>query len=326
VAILVLDRGPTPRATATLLAPSDVLAFGEAASLLTTPGILSGADTLAFTEAAVAVQGSGSDPNRPPDVTWVTAGRIIPSNGVAQSSGQTVDGFSWGKGTYNTHFGVATGSSYSVNDGNTTLTPGAGPVDSGGKILWTRVRATGNAQGSAVRLDLAPTLALPNNVAKSLFFDFTVQIASDWDGHTSNQCKMFWFGVNDGISTVGQGILAAWGANQGTIGAGPYWQGTAGDATGIKSPRGTLTRGAWHRLQFLVVLESALGANDGIWKWWKDGTLVGAITTFDFGATVFTKETKLEWYWGGTGDSAPWDLYAFMDYVKVSYSTERSAG
>lgn len=270
--------------------------------------------------ARAYVPASASDPNRPTDVSWTT-GITMPltSDAAVQTGGWTAL-----VGTAGVNYGTADGASYSVNTGNTTLTPGAGPVDAGGRIFWNKIRATGNSQGRTIVFE---PLSMPRQAAKAMFWDFTVQLAADWEGHSSNQCKMMWYGFNEnGVNGSGQGILSAWGKDQGVIGWAPYFQGSPVPTisfNGIASPRGTLTRGVWHRCQMLAVCESSIGAQDGYLKWWLNGTLVGDIAAW-FNATTLGYP-MLQPYWGGTGDSAPWDLYIFFDYVKISYSTSRPA-
>lgn len=260
---------------------------------------------------------SAADPNRPTDVAWSTLVTMPMTSDTALFTG----GLTRMVGTAGVDFGTAAGGSYSVNDGNTTLTPGAGPVDPGGRILWNRVRSAGEAQGRTIVWE---PIGRPNNVAKALFFDWTYQLAADWQGHASNQHKMLWYGFNEnGQVGYNQGILAAWGSGQGNVGFAPYFQGPlpATRFQGIASPRGTLTRGVWHRMQALMVCESSIGAQDGYVKWWLNGTLIGNID-FWFNATTLGYPVVSP-YWGGQGGSAPHALYVFMDYLKVSYSTSR---
>jgi len=321
VTIAVTGGGASLTGTTTVNAVAGVATFSGIAvstagtfTLTATASGLTSATSASFTVNAA----SASDPNRPTDVSWTTAATLP----LTSNAAMTTNGFTLTVGTLGTHLGTADGSTYSVNASGTTLTPGVGPVDSAGRIAWFKVRSQGNAQG---RNSILEVLSMPQSSAKSLFFDFTVQMAANWDGHSSNQCKLFWYAVSSPNGGPYEGILAAWGANTTTPGFGPYFQGVQMDRSGIQSPRGSLTRGVWRRCQALFVAESSVGANDGIVKWWMDGTLIGSIANMDFGG-ITLRLPVLSIYWGGIGDSAANDLYVFMDYVKISYSTSRSAG
>ena len=289
----------------------------------------SGAEAFTLSESGVAVVGGTSDPNRPTDVTWITGATMpLTSNAALTTGGLTLD-----SGTLGVTLATDDGATFSVNDGVVVLTPGVGPVDSAGRIFWNKIRNTGQAEGNSIGLSAALT------GAKSLFFDFTVQLASDWDGHSSQQAKMFW--ATSGSAGVDNIILSAWGSGANTIRYAPFWQGSdiigstafgAPSIVGIRANNlgsGNMGRGTWRRYQCLMVMNSADGVADGFASWWRDSNPVGTETGIEFaalGGSLTFKNPKLKPYWGGIGDLTDRGLYIFMDYLKISYSTSRSAG
>lgn len=261
---------------------------------------------------------SSAHPNRPTDVTWIKAATLP----LTSDAAMTTDGYTRTVGTLGTHLGTADGATFSVDASGTLLAPGPGPADPGGRIAWFKVRSAGNAQG---RNSILEILGMPQSSAKSLWYDFTVWMPPNWDGHISGQCKLFWYAVSSPNGSPYEGILAAWGSQGSTPGFAPYFQGTQMDRSGIQSPRGSLTKGSWHRCQALFVPESSLGANDGLVKWFMDGVLIGQISNMDFGGLTL-RLPQLQIYWGGQGDAAANDLYVCMDLADVYYATTRSAG
>lgn len=136
-----------------------------------------------------------------------------------------------------------------------------------------------------------------------------------WQGHNSNVNKIEFLFPADG----GDITLVMYGPPEGpfTLQVLPQFQGHPSEWLLPDADPAQVTLGAWHRIEWLVVMSSSEGAADGICRWWLDGRLQGDYTQLSFPATTFT-EYKLSPTWGGVGDRKRQSESFRFDHTRIS--------
>jgi hypothetical protein len=298
VAILVLDRGPGPRATATLLAPSDVLAFGEAAGLFTTPGVVSGADAGGLGESAVVVVANS---NEPAGFTLVHDTQFVGfTTGTPGVNGTAVDGVT----------------RYAASNQGAAVTDTVAPYN--GATVLRVLNANGSNQGSGYE-HLCPGTGSSTRIGS--LYAFTELYVSCWvrvdagyrtptgSGvnklfHIEGLCDAVPSGNGGGSLVVPSISSADLDATTGTIGLQLRFQNMStvnGGLVSFNGNRVTILRGVWSKLE--VYLKYNTGASaDGIAKMWVDGVLRTNRTdlTYRNGGTKKWCNVKLNPTYGGT--------------------------
>jgi hypothetical protein len=315
VAILVLDRGPTPRATATLLAPSDVLAFGEAASLFATPGVLSGADTLALAEATTLVQGTVGGTHEPTDVTltalidttWATEAVDTPWANPSTHGGFTVT-------TAASNLVVRRLSDQSWLDGGVAAIPAAPSGDD--RVLVCRFANNGTASYKG-------KMFVSVSGVRTLYWRQRVLVSSTWWGNPSGTFKQ--------MSALFQGasnsyIAGPYGANGAGLTFRALLQNT--NQNGNWGAGASITRNTWHTWEGLVVVASSAGGADGHVTHWLDGVQVAQRTGVQWAPSgaASMNEIQISNYYGGTANGTGSSFnHILVDDVVVKTSTSRAA-
>ncbi len=155
-------------------------------------------------------------------------------------------------------------------------------------------------------------LALPHPHA--LFVGLWWKASDPWQGHESNVNKIQFVFFPDGSDIY----LAMYGAPGGPYelrvlpqlhGTEPTWLTPNVGATPVRL-------GTWHRIEWLLVLNTASGWPDGTCRWWLDGHLVGDYTNLVFPGPFDTY--KLSPTWGGVNDVKRENDYFEVDQVHIS--------
>lgn len=147
---------------------------------------------------------------------------------------------------------------------------------------------------------------------------------SDPFTHEASETKFLYFYRTTDVGSLVVGFYPISGVN-GTYGitANPQvapgtWIQNSGDVG--------LTRGAWHYMEVLAIMNTTTSAEDGTLKIWVDGVLVINSTTMKYGSsgTLTWHRWNLDPYWGGNNaNTIPQEQYLYVDHSYSSSSTSR---
>jgi PKD repeat protein len=188
-----------------------------------------------------------------------------------------------------------------------------------GQMFYPAAHQSGTAPGTAQTL-VATWAPAPTQLYVSIW----AKISSNWVGNQSGTNKMFFLGAGSGNN---QFFLSAEGQGTGPLVPQLRLQGVLDPRARIipnVAPGTRLTRGAWHRWEFLLTCNSGLNRSDGSITFWLDGVLTTRVT--DVNWTQGKHPDRLcdfpifNWNptYGGGGASPGVDQYLRFDHVYVS--------
>ena len=170
------------------------------------------------------------------------------------------------------------------------------------------------------------TIYYPTANNKELYTGLWWKASNPWQQEPlSNMSKILFWASNTGFDM----FCGMNGTGPYTLTCTPEFPGIAnghlpnsnGDAVGSRNLVGQTTvnmpLGQWHRLEFYYKFSTSATSQDGIIRWWVDGTLVGDYTTANFPAGNFS-EFQISSTWGGlTSTKTENDWYRY-DHVHLS--------
>jgi hypothetical protein len=92
---------------------------------------------------------------------------------------------------------------------------------------------------------------------------------------------------------------------------------------GLASPP-EVELGEWHKIEIYVKMSTSDTSQDGVLKWWMDGTQIGNYTTVNFQDQAFS-ELKLNPTWGGIAGVKTQNDYYWFDHVLISEPSAQAA-
>ena len=138
----------------------------------------------------------------------------------------------------------------------------------------------------------------------SVYVSFWFKLSSNWQGHKSGVNKVGYAWIHDNPAVY----FNAYGADSAALVPRLGLQGTLGGALNLVpnvDTTITLTRGAWHHWEALLVANT--GSNyDGEAHWWVDGTKVGEYSNVGYGSATQAKVWQTLTFrpiWGGGADT-----------------------
>jgi hypothetical protein len=161
---------------------------------------------------------------------------------------------------------------------------------------------------------------LPREV---LYIYMTWKVSTNWQGHSTSGNKQFYLGTANPDGAGWHSFFAIRGIDDGPLritfweqdwrdGSNPLHQSNVGD--------GTLNRGQWYELEFLITANTP-GIRNGRLEIWKNGLKVMDVRNF---GPVHEGEgpglRAFSWVpiWGGQGDTVEEDMYIWLDHVYLS--------
>lgn len=164
-------------------------------------------------------------------------------------------------------------------------------------------------------------VALPGK-PRSLYVSSVMALSSNFYGHPSGVNKLHFFNMANNTSS---GYFSAQGQGMGPLQPQVRLQGIADPLVSINlvpnlMPGVALTRGIWHRLEFLLVVNTA-GQADGQAHMWLDGVKIlqrNDIMYLAPGETAFDETTITSIWGGGNTVNVPHDMYTWWDHMYVS--------
>jgi hypothetical protein len=163
-----------------------------------------------------------------------------------------------------------------------------------------------------------------SNAPRKLYVSIWAKISSNWVGNQSGTNKMFFVGAAGGNN---QFFLSAEGQGHGALVPQIRLQGIGDPRARVTpnvAPGTVLTRGAWHRWEFVLTCNSGLNASDGTIDFWLDGKHVTSVSNVNWTQTKHpTRACDFPiFHWsptyGGGGASPGADQYLWFDRVYVS--------
>lgn len=210
-----------------------------------------------------------------------------------------------------------------ITSGGASVSIGAGPKSPNGVATITipTTVVPGNGAGSIVNT------ALSGKNARTVYFSFWLQMSSNWVGQSQGIIKMFMPRVTlSGVQN--RVVVAPYGSGTGGLALRVAFQtcvtvdGANGLSTAYYAPisgTGTLVRGTWHRVEIVVVGNTA-GVEDGAFQMWCDGTLTHSKAVQYDAAAVKWGQWDFNSTWGGTAGPPPPDSqFMAFDHMYVSW-------
>ena len=140
--------------------------------------------------------------------------------------------------------------------------------------------------------------------------------SNPWQGHVSNSNKIAYLRTDNS----GNMVLVMYGPPGGPFELRVYPEFSTSPGVWLVPNRGNgqITLGQWHRIEWLVIYNTATTPPNGIVRWWMDGRLIG-----DYANQVFPsealKEFKLSAVWGGAEAILKVENdYYWYDHVHIS--------
>ncbi len=155
-------------------------------------------------------------------------------------------------------------------------------------------------------------IALPH--PRELFVGLWWKAGDPWQGHESSVNKIQFLFFPDGSDIY----LAMYGPPNGPyeLRVLPQFHGQPSDWLTPNTGYRPVTLGAWHRIEWLMALNTAKGWPDGVCRWWIDGKLAGDYTNLLFPGPFDTY--KLSPTWGGVNDVKRENDYFLVDHIHIS--------
>jgi hypothetical protein len=154
---------------------------------------------------------------------------------------------------------------------------------------------------------------------RTLYICLLARYAPNWWGHLTGVNKITYFAAN---GSAGQCFIEA-----NAVGLAPMTcqmvlqSGFSTDATFPSNinPSARITRGNWFQTEILATGNTA-GGNNGTYDWFLDAEHIGSATGLNITDTAACQFDRLDFnpFWGGSGDSAPYDLNFDCDCVYLS--------
>jgi hypothetical protein len=160
---------------------------------------------------------------------------------------------------------------------------------------------------------------------RTVYVSYYAKYSSNWYGPSSNINKTFYLYTSLGAPSIVfdmdchatgpmQALVAGQDILHGGIGgdpANPFWTPNVGS--------GTVARGQWHHVEFVVVGNTA-GKSDGSIDWYLNGVHVGSYSGIQFqsGATVWNLMHYTLLYTGNVNSNPPADQYNYWDHIYIS--------
>ena len=159
---------------------------------------------------------------------------------------------------------------------------------------------------------------------KQLYVEIWARLSPNWFGNQSGTNKMLFLGASSGNN---QFFLSAEGRGNGPLEPQIRLQGIGDPRARVRpneAPGTVLTRGAWHRWEFVLTCNSGLNASDGTIDFWLDGRHVTSVRNVNWTQTKHPGRACdfpiFHWSptYGGGGAPPPDHQYLDFDHVYVS--------
>lgn len=157
---------------------------------------------------------------------------------------------------------------------------------------------------------------------ETLYVSFTVKLSPNWVGHPNSGVNKILHIFIAGINRV---ALSAQGTNAGALQPQLRLQQISSNG-GFRNlapnivTGATISRGEWHRWDFIVITNTA-GNADGKAIFWLDGVKVGEYADIGYVTATQTHNwTSINWAptWGGTGNTVSADQWMAIDHIYIS--------
>jgi hypothetical protein len=161
---------------------------------------------------------------------------------------------------------------------------------------------------------------------RELYVGLWWKVSNPWQGHNSGVNKILY--LTQAWGTCGpsqqQQVLTMFGTNA-PASTGPFRLRFTNEFVSIAASYNLepnvnnppVELGTWHQLEFYRKLSSTTSSQDGILRWWMDGTLVGNYTTINDSQCPFLG-LYLAPTWGGVADVKTETDYYWYNRVRIS--------
>ena len=156
----------------------------------------------------------------------------------------------------------------------------------------------------------------------SVYSSMIVAMSSNFYGHDSGVNKLNFFYMDGGKAKV---YFSAQGQGMGPLQPQIRLQGIAEQPVSRNLspnllPGATMTRGVWHRVEFLLVANTP-GLANGEAHVWLNGVKIMQHNNISYlapGESAFDKASITSIWGGGTNVSVPYDMFTWWDHAYVS--------
>ena len=169
----------------------------------------------------------------------------------------------------------------------------------------------------------------PMDLTRELYFAFAWKASNPWQGHPSGANEISFVIAQNNILVVQMKgppggpydlmVTAEFTTSNGHL------ANSEGDDPGARHLFGNVnggnyvvTPGQWYQIEVYFKMSTTSTSQDGIVRWWVNGTPVGDYTTVNFDAAHPFEEFHFSPTWGGIGGTKTEEDYFWYDHVRLS--------
>ena len=177
--------------------------------------------------------------------------------------------------------------------------------------------------------DAPAVMYRPMEATRELYFAFAWKASNPWEGHPSGANEISFVIAQDNILVVQMKgppggpydlmVTAEFTTSNGHL------ANSEGDDPGARHLFGNVnggnyvvTPGQWYQIEVYFKMSTTSTSQDGIVRWWVNGTPVGDYNTVNFAADHPFEEFHFSPTWGGIGGSKTEEDYFWYDHVRLS--------